>query len=648
MSEAVKAFCDHSKEVLSWLAQIWEEEQLDLFFVDYYLYMHRDNLIGFMEHCANKLAISIHVDRETLKYLHTVPASTLCRQLGSCINDPVFLKRKPVYPHMALELRVLEKDGELCWTINEAESGLYKHGTLNQSSTMDAMKTFINRYEATVVETHELVARFIASSPALTEYYKETHFKQRCGDICQWLRSRFVVDSLIITIDGESDFLLKQLFTSLLSVDKTLSYFVDHRWFDADFKNPSFLKKEIKLGCEEMLLNSPILRKLANDKEIFSTPSEYTDLARKYYEYPALKIDMGQAWYEDKVRCITLFIKPEYATIQSNYEARQMLTSTIKQLQEDRQRKLCVDQQNKNDSVLAKQMVDRTIAEMPERLSYKSDFVVTEGFKSNVADLMIKSTTALGGLQQSFNVFKGCVDETVSGANDAFEQRGMDYFRGDIMLSTTVMNLDGFDKKQKNTWSKPVKKLMADENSRLRVKEYKDSNLRVNTMSLTYGEEEVSRCVIPCIMSHNHYSITTNNNNNNIVLNFGPGTNNGRYPTGALEEEEGSKKRKRAPKVSWEKISRIRLINEHEENDDDEPDILYPLYKMTAIAITNPDLNAMARCIVCAQTRFNTQFFQPKGKSKTLGYMRNICHTCVGRRRRYLKLPDESKEIIKG
>lgn len=638
MIDALRAVNNEKDSIRRHLKEIWDEDKLECFFGSEHFCKHRDTLLAGLEECAKLYSISLYFNKESLRSLYTVGTLALKDYILSLL-DKHSIRERDRSSHMAYECAItqssdIDEDPTMDWTLSERENGEEVAYTITRLPLRTAtIRESIRVYETMCVATREIIDRFLEDNPALTEHFDAGYFNKRIDEILVWLEESFIFQNVIVYIDDKEPFLLRQLFTqSYLKPRRLLDCFTRHKWF----LNPDIYtlpkKRVVKLVCEETPLNSTTLKNIVKNKEICSVVNEYRDLVQEKAAYPSVIIDVGQIWHNDVIEGITLLEKPSYEEIQSVYESRELLNRSIRQLQEENKRTRYIKEKRKVEEDHVKSRVASALASLPQRLIYKGggDYMIAEDCRANWTDLVIKSSTGLDGFNAGCQIFEDCLDQTVKNANTVTEQYGTEMFRGGIVLSNDLQSLESFDMRKTPKWSFPNKKLLEDEKNKYYIDQYKEKQMMVNLMKLEFGKDEVSRCVVPCIMNHNQFTM-----NNNIVVNIA-------QPERMEVEEEApvkkQLKRKRSSKATTEKLKRVRkprdpvIIQRVEEPDDHAipplPDLI-----LKSTRVYNPDMESIRFCIVCELPKKYPSMLKvnpPHAVTKKVYmYERNICHACI-------------------
>ena len=353
--------------------------------------------------------------------------------------------------------------------------------------------------------------------------------------------------------------------------------------------------------------------------------------------------DVDQAWF-DRLRTRTVSLSER-----SSFEEQRTIESSLASSHDERlayneryneakRRKAYVALQNKNERAHIERTIESSLASVPERLTYKGNYRA-HGTQATLTALVFKSYTWRGGARESCEVLQDCIDTVISKASTLTEERDMGSFNGDIVLSTHTMSANSFDMKRKLLWTPTENSVMEDERNHSYVRECLEQRLRVNMLKLAYGDDEVSYCVIPCVMDRNHHTrnniITTNTIKNSsssssknkiVVLNVGLITALSSDPNQQAEAlPSTTKKRKTHDEVFKERLKRIRLTD-HVAVDGENKD---EVYKLVYVKVDDPTEDTLKYCMVCMKEKAYSLFYIEKTHTET-----NICCTCLRKERR--------------
>jgi len=346
--------------------------------------------------------------------------------------------------------------------------------------------------------------------------------------------------------------------------------------------------------------------------------------------------DVDQAWF-DLLRTRNVSLSERSSFEEQLDQARRHEARR----HEARRHEAYVTLQQNNKTVYVERMIETLLASVPERLTYKGNYKIEYGTQKTLKDLVLNSGTEIGGVNESCDMLRDCIDTTISKANAFVDERDLGSFNGDIVLSTHKMAANSFDMKRKLLWTPKEKSVMGDERNHSYVRECIEQRLCVNTLNLTYGDDEVSHCVIPSVMDRNHYTqnniITTNtindnrsnNMNKNVVLNVGLTTALSSDPNQQVKAlPSTTKKRKTHDEVLQERRKRIRLTDhvavDGENNDE--------VYQLVYVKVDDPTEDTLKYCMVCTKEKPYSLFYIEKTHTET-----NICCTCL-RNERKLRL----------
>ena len=337
-------------------------------------------------------------------------------------------------------------------------------------------------------------------------------------------------------------------------------------------------------------------------------------------------VDVDQAWF-DLLRTRTVSLSERSSFEEQLDEARR---------HEARRHEAYVALQQNNKTVYVERMIETLLASVPERLTYKGNYKIEHGTQETLKDLALYSRSETGGVTESCEVLQDCIDTTISKANALVGERDLGSFNGDIVLSTHKMSANSFGRKRKLLWTPTENSVMEDERNQSYVRECLEQRLRVNMLKLAYGDDDVSYCVIPCVMDRNHYTmnnnITTNTINDNssknkiVVLNVGLTTALSSDPNQQVEAlPSTTKKRKTHDEVLQERLKRIRLTDhvavDGENNDE--------VYQLVYVKVDDPTEDTLKYCMVCMKEKAYSLFYIEKTHTET-----NICCTCLRKERR--------------
>jgi len=319
--------------------------------------------------------------------------------------------------------------------------------------------------------------------------------------------------------------------------------------------------------------------------------------------------DVDQAWF-DLLRTRNVSLSERSSFEEQLDQARR---------HEARRHEAYVTLQQNNKTVYVERMIETLLASVPERLTYKGNYKIEHGTQETLKDLVLYSRSGRGGVMESCDMLQDCIDTTISKANALASERDLGSFNGDIVLSMHKMPAKSFYMKRKHLWTPTEKSVMEDERNYPYVRECLEQRLRVNTLKLAYGDDEVSYCVIPCVMDRDHYTmnniITTNTiKNNNVALT----TTLLPHPNQQVEAlPTTTKKRKIPDEVLEERIKRIRLIRDVTVKGEE-------VYRLENKKETNPIWDTFKECIVCELQKRYSSFYSKKTQLES-----NICSTCL-------------------
>ena len=634
IAEAVRIVNNYVKVVERGLENICTRDKLDLFFSENYRTQHKNILLDFLKKCASVYALIISINDASLLALYSVTASQLTQFLDHCVDDVLLKQRKLSIP-LKTTLDLYQSNNVMTWelTINE-KNLIIKQGTRTVTAFVPSFKAQIAAYESMRSATRYDIMRFLEQTPSLKEHLGEDYCQERLDDIFFWLRSALTKHHLIVYIDVEEEpNLIRQLLCHpTLSVKSILSSLIKTNYFLHDHELPCFSKKIVTFRSLALPLSSKEIRIYANTFDIFwvdGGDDKYARLIKEHSSEVDYLVDVHQAWHEGRIRTVSLLER-------SAPEKQTALYESFEQLDEARRHKAYVALHHNNKTAHVERMIESSLASVPERLTYKGNYSIEHGTQKTLKDLVLNSRTKTGGVKESCDMLQECIDTTISKANALAGERDLGSFNGDIVLSTHKMSANSFDMKRKLLWTPTENSVMEDERNHFYVRECLEQRLRVNTLKLAYGDDEVSHCVIPSVMDRNHYTqnniITTNTiNNNNKNKNKNSVNFNVASTTALLanpnQQVEGlpavTKKRKIPDEVLQERIKRIRLIKDvvGKGKEDKESG---PMYQLVHTKGANPGSKTFKKCIVCERQKPYSSFYIKKNQIE-----KNICCTCL-------------------
>ena len=630
IAEAVRIVDNYVKTVERGLDKICTRDKLDLFFSENYRTQHKNILLDFLKKCASVYALVISINDASLLALYSVTASALAQFLDDCLNDVLKQRKLSVPLKTTLDLR--QSNNVMTWdlTVNE-KNWIVKQGTTTVADFVSSFKAQIAAYESMRSATRNDIRRFVEQTPSLKEHLGEDYCQKRLDDIFFWLRNALTKHHLIVYIDVEEEpNLIRQLLCHpTLSVKSILSSLIKTDYFKKDPELPCFSKDIVSFKSLALPLSSKEIRIYADTFDIFWADGgndKYARLIKEYFDGNEVDylVDVNQAWHGGRIRTVSLLER-------SSHEKQTALYESFELIDEDIRLDAYVELQNNKVTAHVERTIKSSLASVPERLTYKGNYRTEHGTQATLTDLVLKSCTWNGGVKESCEVLQDCIDTTISKANTFVDERDLGSFNGDIVLSTHKMSANSFDMKRKLLWTPTVKSVMEDERNHPYVRECIEQRLRVNTLKLAYGDDEVSHCVIPPLMDRNHYTqnnIITNNTindnrsknmNKNVLLNVGLTTALLANQNQQVEVLPAATKKRKLPEeeLLQERIKRIRLMKDIVHKGED-------VYRLEKKEETNPRLDTFKECIVCELQKRYSSFYQPDKQKET-----NICVTCL-------------------
>lgn len=634
IAEAVRIVDNYVKTVERGLDNICTRDKLDLFFRENYRTHHKNILLNFLKKCASVYALIISINEESLLALYSVTASVLAQFLEDCLDDVLLKQRKLSVPlKTTLDLRQ-SNNVVITWTLSINEKNLLvKKGTTTVTASVSSFKSQIAAYESMRSATRNDIVRFLERTPSVKEHLGVEYCQERLQDIFVWLHNALIKHHLIVYIDVEEPNLVRQLLCHhTLSVKSILSSLIKTDYFITDPELPCFAKKIVSFKSLTLPLSSPAIQIYADTIDTFwvdgGGDDKYARLIKEHSNEVNYLVDVHQAWHEGRLRTVSLLER-------SPPEKQTALYESFEQLDEVRRRKAYVELRNNKETVYVERTIESSLASVPERLTYKGNYRIEHGTQATLTELVLNSCTKIGGVKDSCDMLQDCIDTTISKANTLTEERDLDSFNGDIVISTHKMSANSFDMKRKLLWTPTENSVMEDERNHSYVRECLEQRLCVNTLKLAYGDDEVSHCVIPCVMDRNHYTmnniITTNtinnnkNNKNKNSVNFNVALTTALLPDPNQQVEALStttKKRKIPDEVLQERIKRIRLIKDVTAKGEDKESGL--VYQLVHTKGANPVSEAFKECIVCERQKPYSSFYIKKKQIE-----KNICCTCL-------------------
>ncbi len=615
VEEAVRFVGNYVKGVERELEQLCKRDGLDLFFTEQHRMRHKKILLDFLKKCADVYALVILIDNNSLPALYTMTASELTQFLSDCV-DPVFFKERKLSTAIKMTLSFSQSNNVITWRLSTNEKNpRVKTGTMTVTAYASSFKPQIAAYHAMRSHTKANIERFLEETPSVEEHLGVAYCNERRYDIIQWLHNAFVKRHLIVYIDFEEPNLVRQLLCHpTLSVKSILSPLTKTNYFTVDPEVPCFLKKIIFFKSLALPLSSPEISAYAKTVDLFWISEDGARLIKEHSSEVNALVDVYQVYHEERIRCVSLLERP-------SYEAQNALAESFEEFDQDRRLKAFITLENNNDTAHLERIIQSCLAAVPELLKYKGNYRVEAGTPEKLKSIMLNSSTYRGGLNESCDVLQDCIMTTARKANTFADEKDLRSFSGDIVFSADKMSTNSFDTKRKLLWTPTENRVMEDERNKFYVHECLENSLAVNTLKLAYGDDEVSRCVIPCVMNRNHYTMNNiiannnnnnNNNNNGIVFNIALTTS----PTNAI----ATKKRKAEAEALKERIKRIRLINDPVVEGEDKEERL----QLVHIKVDEPRPGTFKECIVCMHKKPYSSFYIKKNQIE-----KNICATCL-------------------
>lgn len=636
-----KAYESCQAQVAQWCEELKEEHRLDIFFSTAFFSRHEEKLNEALKNCYI-LKIHLIPNKESLLCLYTVPIDELTFTLCEFLRTPFMRKRdKTIYHNFAY--RLSEADHILTWSLRDTMTDeIVVTGTRPAVQDIPTIKGLISKYGTMREVTQKSIATFLEET-ALIDYYDKSHLEKREEEIFAWLHFTFISYGVLFHIDCTEPYMLRQLFTAKHTATKVLDLFTQHQFFYGDRTFTAHVKKEVNLTCSELPLNARTLRfQLGSNLAVFTDVDDYRGMVKANVNNPGAIVDVGQAWYEDRVRCITVIEKPEYSTIYNVFAANQMLTNELRELDDDNKLKFCVQRKNKELATLGKTMIATTLSGMSKDIKYEGSFAIDPDVPPCLTKRTVNMSDSIGGILPSWRTVQDFVDLIVAETNHILQREG-NIFSGSMRVTKDTLNLASFDDTQSHLWSPRIKKLMSDPQDKLSIEQHFEKNMNVGTLGVTIGRDELTRRVIPCTVNHTYCTNngiidnSVGNNHNNIIVNLNitaPTRGGARRHLDQVQDQQAEapnkNKRKRVNEVVMEKIKRVRGVYESKEGDNDEDAL--PIYRIVNTRVEKPDQHTVKHCIVCNTLKVYSSFYDKRSKEGEVdewGYERNICHACI-------------------
>jgi len=507
----------------------------------------------------------------------------------------------------------------------------YEEYSFNEDLKLDCSPSDLaSRHKVILAETEASIDRFIKESHLLIHYNPlklETNKKQ----VLDWLREKYTKDGQLYTIDcgGQARMLRHLLLHPTCDATTMLYCCTHHDWLRLEKEWPKSLTRVLRMTCEEVPLNAPVLKRhLKVDENIFTNEAEYRDLLYRYSQCHSVMVDVCSVWFGDIIKCLHVLEKNDYPSIEEVIMNRKMLSTEMKQVHREERLRTTVLQKNNSIRKVVDSMVNTYLDNLSTIIEYEVPYVANDVTDLFIVKRAVSITELEGGIQASLETINACIKRVGSYANDAINQRGVDSFRGNITLEIDEMPISSFDKAKKMAWHPRVQALMNSVIEKRLVEDHREQKMDINTLVVKFGKEEIARTIIPSTTRPHHYIVNhgvmiINNNHNTTNINIGRDEDeNEHIPTN---------KRKRTIKESphIEKIKRIRLVNEIEENSG------LDIYRLVIKRLDQtPDYSQSRQCIVCCIVKPFSSFLV---FVNSVHKEQNICHGCMTTRAKWRK-----------
>ena len=616
----------HGKSVAQLIQYIREDQSLDLFFPDSYVDNHRMMILNTLSYYNRSQKIGFMLDRETLTQMFTIQTDSLKTLLYNLTRYP-FVTDKEVNIYLVIRFvlrEAEERPGMLHWRImlplddNVIDSDFVRH-----THTVSVLYKSIDQYKTMYRTTMQDLDHFIESS-TLIDYYGKGYLTERKEEILQWLAKMFQSYDLLFRLDDMDPYLYQQLFTHLTSPDYILLSLIHEKILHERRPNAPFVKKEVIVKCQQIRCKSPMLLEQLDspNRHLFTNVEEYSRIIKGTKD---VFVDVCQVRRDNILQCITVLPKSPYKQILRNLNARRQFDNDLREL-DDRDRIRRLAEKTRIES-LCNDKVNSFLRSIPERHG-REELRIDESINRFLGARLFDMNDGLHGADSNCKIIEGCVNRTISKANELIQQRGIHSFTGSMELTRRVIDLDGV-----NEQSFP--RHMNDSETQLMINDHLKANSRISTLNYMYGDDWLSHCIVPCVANpHSYYAEnmlvnngTIDNRTINVYRMENVTANQPIQETISLPK----KKRKRKPTIVEEPVKRFKLIREKDLLNHNDVDADVDLDDMIVIVlktekIRNPDWTETRRCPMCNQARLLKSFSDTT--TKGLARVKPVCNSC--------------------
>lgn len=633
---------------------------------------------------AHKNRIKATFDTETLAYLHLfekpILESTLYNALGSPALISIFkdkgersllqlrfttrrcqigeeIERENLVNKDVYKTLIHDKSAfYVCSFIDMTTSTPMSHIVVKEDTQLTSLEASYASYTESLATLSKRMDQFIEEQN-LDQYMGIEFLANRKNQIDQWLYTRYFDHGQLIQFEdqeaySETTYTMRQLLTSTGDVTHLLDLMISTTLLS---NKPKSLKQtKLIITCHQYKCNAPYLVAFCRHyPQLVRNLRDYTETVKKS---PDATIDIVMVKDENAtLLSMSILDPPDFIKIVEKRDAKKLFLYETKELLDDTRRitnrdKLTLDEQCK-DILLP--YINNEVVHFFGPECGELDIC------QEVIDDCLKRTDQLAtrekGLDGASRAMKGCIMYLMTKAKEVLEERHASSSSGSLALKKSKISIEAFEK----DWSFAMKELMQDNENRKELLHHQRQKIDITMLNIMMGKETIFSVILPCVNSSYDTYVT---NNNIVVYNFEnkeckrklrdyhaamieiskeEDAETQKTMIAKLLENDGmpeTKKRKRVTPpvvvVVDTPFNTKRLKTKHEMKllnaNDDDIDIR-PIITITNDRVPTQEPKGSRACKFCDEVKPLSSFYN---QSKSYAYLRNVCHTCLTRKKK--------------